>query len=320
MPNPSVLASAAVFLGLDIGGSRCRFEWWPAGAAPGGDAPSVQPAVHGIEATVQGLATALFAACRERVPTAAVGALAGVGDAATSAAIVAGLRARGIAFPVAVVGDVMAAVAAALADGPGLLLWAGTGSFAIARAGDGSLHRVGGRGYLLGDQGSGYDLVRRAAAAVLLALDGLGPATTLTAALTEAFGAPSPARLGAVLQRLAPGEVAGRLPHVLAAAAAGDQVANAVLADGVAALAMLGAAAVRAAGLSFGGLPIAIGGGVLTGVPTIAAALAGRLQSLGATAPRVIAPRAAALGAAWLAAGWHEQRQPQQEWVHRVAI
>lgn len=315
-----MLASAAVFLGLDVGGSQCRFEWWPAGAAPGGDAPSVQPAVHGIDAAVAGLAGALHTAGRERTPTAAVCALAGVGDAATASAIVAGLRARGLAYPLAVVGDVMAAVAAGLADGPGLLLWAGTGSFAIARAGDGALHRVGGRGYLLGDQGSGYDLVRRGAAAVLLALDGLGPATTLTAALTEAFAAPSPARLGAVLQRLSPGEVASRLPHVLAAAAAGDPVANGVLADGIAALAMLGAAAVRAAGLSFRSLPIAIGGGVLTGVPTIAAGLAERLQSLGASAPRAIAPRAAALGAAWLAAGWHEHRQPQQEWVHRVAI
>jgi ribosome-associated protein len=129
-----------------------------------------------------------------------------------------------------VVGDVLAAAAAALAEGPGLLVWSGTGSFAIARAANGELHRIGGRGYLLGDQGSGYDLVRAPPRPCCCAIDDLGPATALTAALTKAFGAPAPQRLGAVLQRLDSGEVAQRLPVVLAVAAAGDPVANEVLA------------------------------------------------------------------------------------------
>ncbi len=42
------------FLGLDVGGSHCRFEWAPPGRLPGGDARTVQPAVHGIEATIDG--------------------------------------------------------------------------------------------------------------------------------------------------------------------------------------------------------------------------------------------------------------------------
>ncbi len=309
-----------VFLGFDIGGSQSRFEWWPAGSRAGGDAASVQPAVHGIEATVAGLVVALRHATANQVPTAAVCALAGVGDATTARAIEAGLRTAGITFPVAVVGDVLAAAAAGLADGPGLLLWAGTGSFAIARAANGSLHRVGGRGFLLGDQGSGYDFVRRAAAAVLLAIDGLGPPTELTKALTEAFAAPAPQRLGAVLQRLAPGEVARHLPVVLATAAAGDPVAHNVLAEGTEALAMLGAAAVRTAGLSCTDLPVATGGGVLHGVPAIHERLAERLRSLGTRSPQTIAPRAAATGAARLAAGWHGRLHPEHEWVTRVAL
>ena len=237
-----------------------------------------------------------------------------------AASLVAGLRAQGIAFPVAVVGDVMAAAATGLADGPGLLVWAGTGSFAIARDQAGELHRVGGRGYLLGDHGSAFDLVRRAAGAVLCAVDGLGPATALSEALTTAFSAPAPQRLGAVLQRLAPGEVASKLGVVLQVAAHGDLVANEVLIAGVEALAMLGNAAVRTAGLDWNELPVAFGGGVLTGAPTIAESLTQRVRGFGSAVPRTIALRAAAHGAAWLAEGWHCRRQPQSSWVQRVSI
>jgi len=309
-----------VFLGLDVGGSQCRYEWWPAGCRSGGDARAVQPAVQGLDAACDGLAEALRAAAGDVLPTAAVCAMAGVGDVATSQAIAAGVRARGVSFPVAVVGDVLAAAAAGLADGPGVLVWAGTGSFAIARAHDGELHRVGGRGYLLGDQGSGYDLVRRAAAAVLLAIDDLGPATALTDELTRAFGAPAPQRLGAVLQRATTGEVAARLPVVLATAAAGDAVAVEVLAEGSDALAMLATAAVRRAGLDWRDLPVALGGGVLTGADGIAELLAERLRTFGAKPPRAIEPRAAAHAAAWLAQGWFHRHEPQHGWVTRVAL
>lgn len=308
------------FLGLDVGGTNCRFEWWPTGSLPGGDARAVQPAVHGVEATVAGLAAALALAARTASPTAAVCALAGVGERGLADTLVAGLVARGVAFPVAVVGDVLAAAAAALANGPGLLLWAGTGSFALARAADGQLHRIGGRGYLLGDQGSGYDLVRRAAAAALAAVDDLGPPTVLTDALTNAFDAPAPQRLGAALQRLDTGQVAARLPVVLTAAASGDAVANDVLAAGADALRELALAAVRRAQLPWRGLSVAFGGGVLLSVPDYAARLSAQLQELGAQVPQHIEPRAAARGAAWLAHGWHHRLEPQSTWVQRVAI
>lgn len=307
-------------LGLDVGGTHCRYEWWPAGVHAGGDAAGAQPAVHGVEATIRGLAGVLRDATKHVSPSAAACAVAGAGDAALAAAIGDGLRASGVPFPVVVVGDVLAAAAAGLADGPGVLLWAGTGSFAVARGTGGTLHRTGGRGYLLGDQGSGYDIVRRAAAAVLLAADELGPPTALTGALTRAFESPSPQRLGAVLQQVDTAGVASRLPIVLDAAAAGDAVANGLLAQAADALAMLAKAAVRRAGLDWRELPVALGGGVLAGVPPIAALLGQRLRAFGAGAPRMLAPRAAAHGAAWLAHGWFHRQQPQHAWVTGVAL
>lgn len=309
-----------MFLGLDVGGTHCRCEWFPAGTVPGCEAPGVQPAVHGLEAAIAGLAEAIALATRTTSPTAVVAALAGVGESRTAEAIAAGLRARGVAVPVAVTGDVLAAAAAGLAAGPGVLIWSGTGSFAVARSRHGELHRTGGRGYLLGDQGSGYDLVRRAAAAVLLAIDDLGPATVLTETLTAAFRAPSPSRLGATLQQLDTAGVAQQLPVVLAAAADGDVVANDVLAAGVDGLAMLAAGALRRADLDGRDVPVAMGGGVLLAAPAIRELLSARLRSLGAAAPTVLDARAAARGAAWLAHGWHTHLEPQHTWVTRVAL
>ncbi|HEX6811904.1 MAG TPA: BadF/BadG/BcrA/BcrD ATPase family protein [Planctomycetota bacterium] len=308
------------FLGLDVGGTHCRWEWWPAGVLPGGDARGVQPAVHGIEASTAALAEVLESATRTAKPTAAVCALAGVGDLRTSQAITTGLRARAVGFPVAVVGDVIAAAAAGLADGPGVLLWSGTGSFAVARTANDELCRVGGRGYLLGDQGSGYDFVRRAAAAVLLAADELGPATALTEALTSVFAAASPQRLGAILQQMDPGQVAAKLSVVLEVAAGGDAVANEVLEAGADALAGLATAAVRKAGLDWRSLPAALGGGVVLGAPHVTTLLTERLQALGSATPTIADARAAARGAAWLAHGWHDRLPPRYTWVERVAI
>lgn len=307
------------WLGLDCGGTKTRWRWWPAGVRAGGDGPAVQPVSQGLAGAAAALLSALRSAAADDAD-ACVCAIAGAGDAAIRAQLHSGLTGAGIAVPIAIVGDTVAAAAAALAGGPGLLLQAGTGSFAVARGADGELHRVGGRGHLLGDQGSAYDLVRRAAAAAVLAADELGSPTTLAEALVAAFSAPSPQRLGAVLQGLSPAAVAARLPVVLDCAAAGDAVADQVLDDGLAALAMVGNAAVRAAGLDWRELTPVFGGGVLTGFPALAARLQDRLGAFGARQFTVAAADAAALGAARLAAGWHQGEQPLRRWVEHGSL
>jgi N-acetylglucosamine kinase-like BadF-type ATPase len=312
-------ASRVHFLGLDLGGTQGRFAFWPPDELPAGRVATAQPAVQGIEAAVAAVAEALTQAQQVANPTAAVCAMAGIGDQRTSEAVLDGLRARGIRLPLAIIGDVLAAAAAGLREGPGVLLWSGTGSFVLARDQHGELHRIGGRGFLLGDHGSGYDLVRRAAVASMQAVDGLGPATALTEALTAAFFAASPQRLGAAMQVLPTGAVASQLPTVLAIAAAGDAVANAVVADGVQALVQQAEAAVRRAELQWPGLPVVLGGGVLH-APAVHARLEAALRSLGAATPLLLSPFAAAAGAAWLAHGSYHGEEPQTSWVHRVAV
>ncbi len=98
-------------------------------------------------------------------------------DASTTAALCAGLAGAGppesaekiralfaAEFPVTAVRictDLDLALAAA-GDGPAMVLLAGTGSFAVGRNGAGETARAGGYGSQIGDEGSAYDIGRRA--------------------------------------------------------------------------------------------------------------------------------------------------------------
>lgn len=72
----------------------------------------------------------------------------------------------------------------------GATILAGTGAFAWARNREGAAHRTDGWGALMGDQGSAYDLVRRALIAAARAVDGRGPSTLLTERFCAHFGVP----------------------------------------------------------------------------------------------------------------------------------
>ena len=77
--------------------------------------------------------------------------------------------------------DGVIAIEGALGGEGGLLIIAGTGSGVMARAqkNHAQIDHVGGWGYLIGDEGSGYSIGRQGLAAVGHAFDG-GPATSLT--------------------------------------------------------------------------------------------------------------------------------------------
>ncbi|USG64468.1 N-acetylglucosamine kinase [Brevibacillus ruminantium] len=88
--------------------------------------------------------------------------------------------------------DAVAALYSGTWGSPGIVLIAGTGSIAYAVAKDGRRHRVGGWGYLLGDEGSGYDLGRQTVVAVLRAWDGRGEQTLLSELLLRHYGIEQP--------------------------------------------------------------------------------------------------------------------------------
>jgi N-acetylglucosamine kinase-like BadF-type ATPase len=111
----------------------------------------------------------------------------------------------------------------------------------------GATARAGGWGYLFGDEGGAFDLVRQALRAVLRNEEGWGPPTALREALLEATGAPNGNQL---LHRFYTDEyprdrVAGWAKLIDQAARAGDSVAGDILGSAAQALATLTAAVRR---------------------------------------------------------------------------
>lgn len=138
------------------------------------------------------------------------------------------LRSENIAGKVAVVTDIEIALAAAFADGPGIVVSAGTGSVAVGRDREGHRHRIGGYGWQMGDEGSGYAIGRAALGAVSRAVDGRSPRTALSDRILAATRSPDFDSLVRWAAGASPAEVAALAPHVLEIAEHGDTLAKGI--------------------------------------------------------------------------------------------
>jgi N-acetylglucosamine kinase-like BadF-type ATPase len=87
--------------------------------------------------------------------------------------------------------DAMPALVCASGKLEGVVLIGGTGAFAFGINETGKQGRVGGWGYLLGDEGSGYDIGRRALQSVMRRYDYRGPDTLLVKKVLEKYAIPS---------------------------------------------------------------------------------------------------------------------------------
>jgi len=81
---------------------------------------------------------------------------------------------------VSVLSDAHIALEGAFPDSAGCILIAGTGSILFGKDEKGAIHRVGGFGRLIGDEGSGYSIGRKALNAVSKASDGRGEETMIS--------------------------------------------------------------------------------------------------------------------------------------------
>jgi N-acetylglucosamine kinase len=137
--------------------------------------------------------------------------------------------------------DAWIALAGATAGKPGVIAIAGTGSIAFGRNRDGRTARAGGWGYIYGDEGGAFDLIRQALRAVLRNEEGWGPTTKLRDSLLHATGATDANEL---LHRFYTDEfsrdgIATLAPLVDQAAADGDSIAQDILKTAGQSLAML---------------------------------------------------------------------------------
>jgi N-acetylglucosamine kinase-like BadF-type ATPase len=143
--------------------------------------------------------------------------------------------------------DAVIALAGATGGQPGIIVVAGTGSIAYGRNAAGRTVRVGGWGYIFGDEGGAFDLTRQALRAALRYEEGWGPATALHGILLHETGA---ATANELMHRFYTTDyprpkVAAYSKLVDEAAQAGDATARDILKSAAQQLALL-AGAVRA--------------------------------------------------------------------------
>ena len=212
----------------------------------------------------------------------------------------AALRSEGIARTIVVTTDVEIALVAAFGDGAGIVVSAGTGSIAVARDSAGALQRLGGYGWQMGDEGSGYSIGRAALGAASRARDGRSPATALEHRMLEAARCSDFDALVRWAAAATPGEVASLAPHVLEVAAAGDPVAQGIAdyaARELSLLALLLAERLH----EEGPMAVALTGGLLETIPTLRRAVLAKLADQPSLRP-LGEPVDAVLGAIALAA------------------
>lgn len=219
------MARAEFFIGVDGGATRCRVrardESGRELAQEIGPAANIYVDFDAGVGVIRDLVTSVIA----KAELAAVDpgemalgiGLAGLSSGEDAARVAAALPgwAR-----VEVVNDAVAACVGANGASDGGLIIAGTGSAGIARIG-GVAKIVGGRGFLLGDDGSGARIGADAARAALRAFDGLEPMSGLSRDLLAHFNS-DPLRMMQWAQTAKPGDYGAFAPRVFAAAQAGE--------------------------------------------------------------------------------------------------
>ena len=224
--------SRALYLGVDGGATRSRARLRDADGKLLADATGSAANVHvdfaAAVTVMRGLIDELLAkadcsdAARGQI---AVGlGLAGVSDASDEARIVSAFS--GFRF-VRAANDSATACIGAHAGADGGLVNAGTGTVAIARVA-GKETIIGGRGFLLGDEGSAAQIGLQALRAAVLAFDRLGPASGLTQEILGEFGG-DPVAMLRWSRDAKPGDFGAFSPRVFIRAAAGDPIALAVV-------------------------------------------------------------------------------------------
>ncbi len=148
------------------------------------------------------------------------------------------------------VSDARAALEGALDGRPGVIVIAGTGSIAMGISEAGEIVRSGGWGPTMSDEGSGYDIARRALKAVVSSFDGRSPQTLLTQAVCKRLGVTNASDLPGVIYNSdsEPVEIASLAELVAEAARAGDRVACDILEGAGRELAEMAASVIRRLG------------------------------------------------------------------------
>lgn len=148
--------------------------------------------------------------------------------------------------------DVVTALAGASVASSGIVVIAGTGAIAYGRSADGRSARADGWGYLMGDEGSGYDIGVQALRAAAQSADGRSERSLLERSVPRFWKKADLSEVHRALysQQIGRAEIAGLAWVVDCAAEAGDAAAREILARAGASLAQSAHAVIEALGMT----------------------------------------------------------------------
>lgn len=131
--------------------------------------------------------------------------------------------------------DALTALVGGVGDDVGIVVAAGTGTIVFGRNQQGKTKRVGGWGYILGDEGGAYNIAVAGMKAAMRAYDGRELSTCLVEDFKNQLGLESIEELIEVVYRRGWGvrEIASLAPVVDNAAVNGDDVAKRIIDEGV---------------------------------------------------------------------------------------
>ncbi|GAA3244034.1 BadF/BadG/BcrA/BcrD ATPase family protein [Dactylosporangium siamense] len=216
----------------------------------------------------------------------------------------AGVTALGLADAVTVDNDLFALLRAGTADPDAVGVVCGAGINAAGRRRDGQTSRFPALGQLSGDWGGGQHLAPLALYHAVRGEDGRGPATGLTAAVTDRFGLPSAEAVSVALHLgdLPAGRIDELCEVLFTVAAAGDAVAARVVSRLAAEIEALVRVAAGRLSLLDAPYTVVLGGGVLTARhPLLHTDILGRLAKLSPRASVTVLSSPPVAGAALLA-------------------
>lgn len=237
----AVMGDAAV-LGIDAGGSSSRWLLLDLGGHVLGRGRGGPMSGHVLDAAgrtenlarLREILTEARSAALGRRVVQVVAGVTGLQAASEAARLFTHEAARLLELDAARVtfeSDIALAYHGAFAPGAGVLVYAGTGAVAYHLCANGAALRAGGHGYLIDDAGGGYWIGREGLKAVLREADRLGhpPDTPLARELYCDLGSRAWPEIFAVVYGGGRSRVAALAPAVARAAAAGDEVAAAIL-------------------------------------------------------------------------------------------
>jgi len=263
------------FLGIDGGGSRTT-AWLadgdgkPLGCAESGPSNPIKVGFRAAEREIlkayhacvreAGFSVAAARAARPPLLQAVAAGISGIDRQAAHRTLIAWMRRHIPARHYLLTTDAAIALAAAVRDGAGIIVIAGTGSIAYARDDQGKLMRAGGWGIPFDDGGSGYDIGRRAVSAAIQSADGRGPKTLLLEWICRQLHIRQITDV--VTAQLEQQQVAALFPLVMEAAGEGDLVARHLCDDAARELAELAVALLKWAGWTRNSTHVVTSGGV----------------------------------------------------------